>query len=102
MIKQRYHAAKVAFPDGHVDNNWGKPHRVKVLSEAITGEETSILHQNVLGGTAVKSAIGCPTAAKTGTTTELEFLPSQTTSTFVFVPVKVRTVPAPPVMFIVQ
>jgi penicillin-binding protein 1A len=61
---------KVVFPDGRVDNNWGQPHRVKVLSEAITGEETSILHQNVLGGTAVKSAIGCPTAAKTGTTNE--------------------------------
>ena len=40
---------KVVFPDGHVDNNWGKPHRVKVLSEAVTAEETSILHQNVLG-----------------------------------------------------
>jgi penicillin-binding protein 1A len=61
---------KVVFPDGHTDNNWGKPHRVKVLSEAITGQETSILHQNVLGGTAVKSAIGCPTAAKTGTTND--------------------------------
>ena len=61
---------KVVFPDGRVDNNWGQPHRVKVLSEAITGEETSILHQNVLGGTAVKSAIGCPTAAKTGTTND--------------------------------
>jgi penicillin-binding protein 1A len=62
---------RVVFPDGHVDNNWGTPHRVKVLSEAITGEETSILHQNVLGGTAVRSAINCPTAAKTGTTSEL-------------------------------
>ena len=62
---------KVVFPDGHSDSNWGRPHRVKVLNETITGEETSILHQNVLGGTAVKSAIGCPTAAKTGTTTEL-------------------------------
>ena len=62
---------KVAFADGHVDNNWGKPHRVKVLSEAVTAEETSILHQNVLGGTAVRSAINCPTAAKTGTTSEL-------------------------------
>jgi penicillin-binding protein 1A len=62
---------KVVFPDGHVDDKWGAPHRVKVLSEAITGEETSILHQNVLGGTAVRSAIGCPTAAKTGTTSEL-------------------------------
>jgi penicillin-binding protein 1A len=62
---------KVVFPDGHVDNNWGQPHRVKVLSDGVTAEETSILHQNVLGGTAVKSAINCPTAAKTGTTSEL-------------------------------
>jgi len=61
---------KVVFPDGHVDTSWGQPHRVKVLSEAITGEETNILHQNVLGGTAVRSAINCPTAAKTGTTSE--------------------------------
>jgi len=61
---------KVVFPDGHVDSSWGQPHRTKVLSEAITGEETNILHQNVLGGTAVRSAINCPTAAKTGTTSE--------------------------------
>jgi penicillin-binding protein 1A len=62
---------KVVFPDGHVDNNWGKPHRVKVLSEAVTAEETSILKENVESGTATRSAIGCPTAAKTGTTSEL-------------------------------
>jgi penicillin-binding protein 1A len=61
---------KVVFPDGHTDTEWGQPHRTKVLSEAITGEETSILHQNVLGGTAVRSVINCPTAAKTGTTSE--------------------------------
>jgi penicillin-binding protein 1A len=62
---------KVVFPDGHVDNNWGKPHRVKVLSEAVTTEETQILKENVEGGTATRSAISCPTAAKTGTTSEL-------------------------------
>jgi penicillin-binding protein 1A len=62
---------KVVFPDGHVDNNWGKPHRVKVLSEAVTAEETQILKENVESGTATRSAIGCPTAAKTGTTSEL-------------------------------
>ena len=62
---------KVVFPDGRVDNNWGKPHRVKVLSEGVTSEETNILEQNVQSGTATRSAIGCPTAAKTGTTTEL-------------------------------
>jgi penicillin-binding protein 1A len=62
---------KVVFPDGHVDRNWGTPHRTKVLSEGVTAEETNILHQNVLGGTATRSAINCPTAAKTGTTSEL-------------------------------
>jgi len=62
---------KVVFPDGHVDQNWGQPHRVKVLSEAVTAEETSILEQNVQSGTATRSAIDCPTAAKTGTTSEL-------------------------------
>jgi penicillin-binding protein 1A len=62
---------KVVFPNGHVDENWGKPQRVKVLSEAVTAVETSILHENVLSGTAGRSAINCPTAAKTGTTSEL-------------------------------
>ncbi|HTR89914.1 MAG TPA: transglycosylase domain-containing protein [Solirubrobacteraceae bacterium] len=62
---------KVVFPDSHVDANWGHPHRVKVLPPGVTGEETRILHQNVLSGTAGRSAIGCPTAAKTGTTSEL-------------------------------
>src|SRR3989441_5002675 len=62
---------KVVFPDGRVDNNWGKPHRVKALSEAVAAAETSILHQNVLSGTAARSAVSCPSAAKTGTTEEL-------------------------------
>jgi penicillin-binding protein 1A len=62
---------KVVFPNGHVDENWGTPHRVKVLSEGVTAEETSILEQNVQSGTATRSAINCPTAAKTGTTEEL-------------------------------
>ncbi len=62
---------KVVFPNGHVDSSWGQPHRVKVLSNGVTAEETNILHQNVLSGTAVRSAIDCPTAAKTGTTSAL-------------------------------
>ncbi len=62
---------KVVFPDGRVDRNWGRPHRVKALSEGVTSEETSILEQNVQSGTATRSAITCPTAAKTGTTSEL-------------------------------
>jgi penicillin-binding protein 1A len=62
---------RVVFPGGHADDNWGKPHRVKVLSEGVAAEETGILEQNVQSGTAGRSAIGCPTAAKTGTTSEL-------------------------------
>ncbi len=62
---------KVVFPDGHVDNNWGTPHRVKALTEGVTGAETSILEDNVQSGTATRSAINCPTAAKTGTTSNL-------------------------------
>jgi penicillin-binding protein 1A len=62
---------KVVFPDGRVDENWGKPRRERVLSEPVAGELTSILHLNVLEGTATRSAINCPTAAKTGTTNEL-------------------------------
>ena len=62
---------KVVFPDGNVDNNWGTPHRVKALTEAVTGAETSILQDNVQSGTATRSAINCPTAAKTGTTSNL-------------------------------
>ncbi len=61
---------KVVFPDGHADTSWGQPHRVKVLSEGVTGEETRILHLNTQSGTAANSSIGCPTAAKTGTTSE--------------------------------
>ena len=62
---------KVVFPDGHTDSNWGRPHRVRAISPAVAAEETSILEQNVQSGTATRSAIDCPTAAKTGTTSEL-------------------------------
>jgi penicillin-binding protein 1A len=62
---------KVVFPDGHVDRRWGRPHRVRAISKAVAAEETRILEENVHSGTAVRSAIGCPTAAKTGTTSEL-------------------------------
>src|SRR6266853_4091060 len=42
-----------------------------IFSGGVAAEETRILQENVQGGTAVRSAIGCPTAAKTGTTSEL-------------------------------
>ena len=62
---------RVVFPGGPADGNWGVPHRVKVISSGITAEETKILEENVERGTAVNSAISCPTAAKTGTTSDL-------------------------------
>jgi penicillin-binding protein 1A len=69
--KQIY-ITKVVFPDREgTDNNWGKAKRTKVLPTAAAAVETSILHDNVLGGTATASAINCPTAAKTGTTSNL-------------------------------
>jgi penicillin-binding protein 1A len=62
---------KVVFPNGRVDSSWGVPHRVKVLSTAAAAVETEILQHNVQYGTATLSAITCPTAAKTGTTSGL-------------------------------
>ena len=62
---------KVVFPDGHTDASWGVPHRVKVLSTAAAAVEAEILQHNVQYGTATGSAISCPTAAKTGTTSGL-------------------------------
>ncbi|MGA9875883.1 MAG: penicillin-binding transpeptidase domain-containing protein, partial [Solirubrobacteraceae bacterium] len=85
---------KVVFPDGYTDTNWGEPHRVKVLSDGVTSEETSILHQNVLEGTATRSAIDCPTAAKTGTTSNLVdawldgYMPDYSTSVWMGYPNK--------------
>jgi penicillin-binding protein 1A len=85
---------KVVFPDGHVDNNWGKPHRVKVLSEGVTAEETQILKENVESGTATRSATSCPSAAKTGTTSELVdawldgYMPNYATAVWMGYPTK--------------
>jgi penicillin-binding protein 1A len=76
---------KVVFASGRVDRSWGIPHRTKVLSTAATAVETEILQHNVQYGTATLSAIGCPTAAKTGTTSGLVdawldgFTPNRTT-----------------------
>ncbi|HEX2702934.1 MAG TPA: transglycosylase domain-containing protein [Solirubrobacteraceae bacterium] len=62
---------KVVFPNGRVDRSWDKVHRTKVFSSAADAVERQILEENVLEGTATQSAIDCPTAAKTGTTTNL-------------------------------
>ena len=76
---------RVVFPDGSVDRSWGVPKRVQVLPRAAALVETEILQHNVLYGTATGSAIGCPSAAKTGTTSKLVdawldgFTPNRTT-----------------------
>ncbi len=85
---------KVVFPDGYTDTNWGTPHRVKVLSDGVTAEETEILHENVESGTATRSTIDCPTAAKTGTTSEFTdawldgYMPNYSTSVWMGYPNK--------------
>ncbi len=85
---------KVVFPDGYTDTNWGTPHRVKVLSNGVTAQETEILHENVESGTATRSAIDCPTAAKTGTTSEFTdawldgYMPNYSTSVWMGYPNK--------------
>ncbi|HEY1359726.1 MAG TPA: transglycosylase domain-containing protein [Thermoleophilaceae bacterium] len=58
---------KVVFPDGKSDD-LGKPQRKRVLSDGVAYEVTKILEQNMKSGTAVRGNIGCPAAAKTGTT----------------------------------
>ena len=58
---------KVVFPDGKSDD-LGKPQRKRVLSDGVAYEVTKILEQNMKSGTAVRGSIGCPAAAKTGTT----------------------------------
>jgi penicillin-binding protein 1A len=76
---------KVSFPDGRVDSSWGTPHRDQVLSTAAAAVETEILQHNVERGTATRSTISCPSAAKTGTTSGLVdawldgFTPTRTT-----------------------
>ncbi|HWH11563.1 MAG TPA: transglycosylase domain-containing protein [Solirubrobacteraceae bacterium] len=62
---------KVVFPDGTVDASWSDDNRVQAVTDGVAAEETNILEQNVLRGTAVNSAVDCPTAAKTGTTSNL-------------------------------
>jgi penicillin-binding protein 1A len=62
---------KVVFPNGRVDRSWDKAKRTKVFSSAADAVERQILEENVLEGTATQSAINCPSAAKTGTTSNL-------------------------------
>jgi penicillin-binding protein 1A len=82
---------KVVFPDGKVDNIGHNPGN-RVLTDGQAYEVTKILHENVLGGTAVRSNIGCPSAAKTGTTSNFNdawlvgFTPKLSTAVWVGYP----------------
>jgi penicillin-binding protein 1A len=58
---------KVEFPDGKSED-LGQPKRTRVFSDGVAYEVTKILKQNIQSGTAAHANIGCPAAAKTGTT----------------------------------
>ncbi len=60
---------RVYFPDGHSElpKRW-RIHRVKAFEDGVTYEATTILQDNIKGGTGTRAAIGCPAAGKTGTT----------------------------------
>src|SRR5919202_66847 len=62
---------KVTFPDGHSElpDRW-KVKRVKAFEDGVTYKATQILEENMQKGTATQAQIGCPAAAKTGTTDE--------------------------------
>jgi len=82
---------RVQFPDGHSDD-LGRPHRVKVFSDAVTSTVTNILEQNMHSGTATHADIGCPDAGKTGTVDNFTdawlvgFTPHMSTSVWVGYP----------------
>jgi penicillin-binding protein 1A len=61
---------KVVLPDGKVDDSagWGVPERRRVISDGVAYEVTSILRDNINGGTGTGANIPRPAAGKTGTT----------------------------------
>ncbi|MCX6388589.1 MAG: transglycosylase domain-containing protein [Solirubrobacterales bacterium] len=82
---------KVTFPDGHSDD-LGKVKETKVFSDGIAAQATSILEQNVQGGTGTAAGYGCPAAGKTGTTSDYKdawfvgFTPNLSTAVWVGYP----------------
>ena len=59
---------KVVFADGRVDTSLGQRDRVKIFTDGQTHEAVKAMEANVQGGTGTGAALGCPTAGKTGTT----------------------------------
>jgi len=62
---------RVEFPDGEEDE-LADPERERAYDANVAAEATDILQENVRRGTAVKAQIGCPAAAKTGTTDDFK------------------------------
>ena len=59
---------RVVFPDGHTDDV-GNPERKRVFEDGVAAEVTSILEENVDGGTGTAAQTSCTyEAGKTGTT----------------------------------
>uniref|UniRef100_A0A6J5YY96 peptidoglycan glycosyltransferase n=1 Tax=freshwater metagenome TaxID=449393 RepID=A0A6J5YY96_9ZZZZ len=59
---------KVVFADGREDKSLGQRDRVKVFTDGQTHEAVKAMEANVQGGTGTGAQLGCPTAGKTGTT----------------------------------
>ncbi|MBU6337998.1 MAG: penicillin-binding protein [Acidobacteria bacterium] len=61
---------KVVLPDGTVDRSLGRTGKVKEFTDGETFEAVKAMEANVQGGTGTGAALGCPTAGKTGTTSD--------------------------------
>src|SRR3954451_12566416 len=59
---------KVAFPDGRIDTSLAHQERKKVFTDGQTNEAIKAMEANVQRGTGTAAQIGCPSAGKTGTT----------------------------------
>jgi penicillin-binding protein 1A len=61
---------KVVLPNGKEDTKagWGRPKRVRVISDGVAWKVTQILQDNVRYGTGTRANFGRPAAGKTGTT----------------------------------
>ncbi len=61
---------KVELADGTVDRSLGRTGKVKEFTDGQTYEAIKAMEANVQGGTGTGAALGCPTAGKTGTTSD--------------------------------
>lgn len=62
---------RVVFPDGHTDD-LSQPTGQRAFSDGVATGVTQILQQDLASGTAKPANIGCPDAAKTGTTSDFK------------------------------